>query len=74
MVGREGDPEDLGFSVGEGEEVLVRKAHRAPDPSLGSWVQEGTVFHASAHQLEILHPAFLERRVPASLEAGLSQT
>lgn len=38
MVGREGDPEDLGFSVGEGEELLVRKAHRAPDPRWGSWV------------------------------------
>lgn len=36
-VGGQGDPEDLGFSVGE--ELLVQKANRAPDPRSGSSVR-----------------------------------
>lgn len=39
MVGRQGDPEDFSFSVGEGEELLVLKANRAPDPRSGSSVR-----------------------------------
>lgn len=39
MVGRQGDPEDVGFCVGEGEKLLVQKANRAPAPKSGSSVR-----------------------------------
>lgn len=39
MVGRQGDPEDVGLCVGEGEKLLVLKANRAPSPRSGSSVR-----------------------------------
>lgn len=71
MVGRQGDPKDVGFCVGEGEKLLVQKANRAPAPRSGSSVR----WELCLMQVHIgwgcMHSAFLERQFPPKLEVAV---